>query len=67
MKKEKVIVNLCCVAACLVEWAVIITALVALRMKFNYAAGIVLFLAWIVTCRVIKAAVHKYFQRDKSN
>ena len=61
MKKEKLIANLCCVAACLVEWAAVITVLVALRMNFNVVAGVILGTLWLGTCRCVKKAVHKHY------
>ncbi len=63
MKKEKLISTLCCVAACLVEWAAVITILVALRMNFNYIAAVVLGALWLGTWRVVKLAVHKHYNQ----
>lgn len=63
MKKEKLIANLCCVAACFVEWAAVITILVVLRMNFNVIAVVVLGMLWLGTCRLIKRAVHKHYRR----
>lgn len=54
MKKEKLIANLCCVAACIVEWIAVITILVVLRMNFNVIAGVVLGMLWLGTCRFVK-------------
>lgn len=66
MKKEKVIANLCCVLACLLEWAAVITILVVLRMNFNFVAGVILGMLWLGTCRFIKKAVHKHFGKNKA-
>lgn len=63
MKKEKIISNLCCIAACLIEWAAVITILVVLRMNFNIIAGVVLCMLWLGTCRLIKKAVHKHYTK----
>lgn len=63
MKKEKLIANLCCVAACLIEWAAVIAALVALRMNFNFIAGVILGVLWLGTWRAIKNAVHKHYSK----
>ena len=63
MKKGKLIANLCCVAACLIEWAAVIAALVALRMNFNVIAGVVLGMLWLGTCRFVKKAVHKHYAK----
>lgn len=65
MKKEKLIANLCCVAACFCEWAAVITILVVLRMNFNVIAGVVLCMLWLGTCRFIKKAVHKHYYAKK--
>lgn len=63
MKKEKLIANLCCVAACFCEWVAVITILVVLRMNFNVIAGVVLCMLWLGTCRFIKKAVHKHYAK----
>lgn len=63
MKKEKLIANLCCVAACIVEWIAVITILVVLRMNFNVIAGVVLGMLWLGTCRFVKNAVHKHYAK----
>lgn len=64
MKKEKVITNLCCVLACLLEWAAVIAILVVLRMNFNYFAGIILCMLWLGTCRLIKKRVHRHYHKS---
>lgn len=64
MKKEKLVSNLCCVVACLVEWAAVISILVVLHMNFNFIAGVVLFMLWLGTCRLIKKVVHKHYTED---
>lgn len=63
MKKEKIISNLCCMLACLLEWAAVITILVVLRMNFNVIAGVVLGMLWLGTCRFVKKAVHKHYAK----
>jgi hypothetical protein len=63
MKKGKLIANLCCVAACIVEWIAVITILVVLRMNFNVIAGVVLGMLWLGTCRFVKKAVHKHYAK----
>lgn len=64
MNKEKLITYALCIICCLAIWAAIITVLVALRRNFNAIAGIIMILAWIWACRLIKKKVHSHYHKD---